>query len=97
MKNHEENDCYRKKTSYKEYTKNVTENVICNKLFITKISNQEHDSKTFIADSGATPHMVNSEENMTNLNNAETQVAVRDRRTLTGVNVEIGMATRDMT
>ena len=52
--------------------------------FIMKMSNQNHESKTFIVDSGATSHMVNSEENMTNLRDAETRVTIGDTRTLTG-------------
>ena len=36
----------------KESAYNVTGDVICNKLFITKTSNQEHERETFIADSG---------------------------------------------
>ena len=37
----------------------------------------------FIVDSGATSHMVNLEENMTNLKNAKTRVTVRDCKTIT--------------
>ena len=62
---------YNKKKAEKEYKKNVTEYVIYNKLFIAKTSNQEHDKENFIADFVATSHMVNSEENMTNLKNNE--------------------------
>ena len=69
--------------SGKRIYKNVTENVVYNELFITKISNKEHDREIFIADSGAMSHMVNSEENITNLKNAETRVTVGDRKTLT--------------
>ena len=49
-------------------------------MFIAKTSNQEHDSKIFIADSGATAHMVNSEENMTNLKDAKTRVTIGNSR-----------------
>ena len=41
--------------------------------------------------------MVNSEENMTNLNNDEKRVTVRDSRTLTRENVSIVMDTREVT
>ena len=37
----------------------------------------------FITDSGATPHMVNLEENMTNLKDNETKFPIGDRKTLT--------------
>ena len=63
---------------------NVTEDVICDKIFIMKILNKEHDRKKCIVDSSATSHMINSEENMTNLKNTETRVTVGDSRTLTG-------------
>ena len=49
-----------------------------------KTSNQNHDSETFIADSGTPSLMVNPEENMTNLKDAKTRVTVGDSRTLTG-------------
>ena len=55
-----------------ESTNNVTEEVIYNKIFIAKISNQSHDKETFIVDSNSTSHMVNSEENMTNFKDAKT-------------------------
>ena len=45
----------------KESANNVTGYVVYNELFIPKKSNQEHSREMFIADSGATPHMVNSE------------------------------------
>ena len=41
--------------------------------------------------------MVNSEENMTNLKDAETRVTVGDSRALTGENVAIYIAIRDVT
>ena len=56
-----------KKKVEKESANNVTEDVVYNELFIAKTSNQGHASETFIPDSGATSHMVNLEENMTNL------------------------------
>ena len=68
----------------KRIHKNVTEEVIDKKLFIIKKPNQDHEGETFIADSGAISHMVNSEENMANLNNSETQVTVGDSINLTG-------------
>ena len=46
-----------------------------------KMRNQKYDSDRFIADSGATSHMVNSEENMTNLKDTETRVTIGDSRT----------------
>ena len=57
--------------------------MVYDEIFIAKISKQEHDSETFILDSGATSHMVNTEENITNLTIAETRVTVGDSRTLT--------------
>ena len=48
-----------------------------------KTSNKDHDNENFIADSGATSHMVNSEEKITNLKNVETQVTVGDSITIT--------------
>ena len=45
---------------------------IGNGIFIKKTSNQENNRETFIADSGATSHMVKLEENMKNLNDSET-------------------------
>ena len=65
MSNHEEKDVYKKKRP-KNSTKNVTEEVIYNELFITKIPNQKYYSKIFITDCSSMLHMVNSEENMTN-------------------------------
>ena len=47
-----------------------------------KTTNQNHDIEIFIAYFGATSHMVNSEENMTNLKNAKTRVTVGDCRIL---------------
>ena len=41
-----------------------------NYLF-AKTSNQKHDIKIFITDYGATSHMLNSEDNMTNLKDTE--------------------------
>ena len=65
-------------------------------MFIAKTSNQDHDSETFITDSGATSYIVNLEENMTNLKDAETQVTIGDSRTITKKNVVIGTAIRDV-
>ena len=96
MNNNEDKDCYRKKNMEEEYSNKFTEDVIYNTLFIVKSSNQEHDSKIFIVDSGAISHMVNLEENMTNLYNFETRVTIGDSITLTGTNLEIGIAIRDM-
>ena len=42
-------------------------------------------------------HMVNSEDNMTNLNNAETGVTIGDSRTFTGKNVVIGTSIINVT
>ena len=61
-----------------------TEDVIYEKLFIMKTSNQDHDGEKLIADSGATSHMVNLEENMTNLKDSKTRVTVGDSRIITG-------------
>ena len=41
--------------------KNFTEEIIYDKLFFATTSNQQHDRETFIADSGATSHVVKSE------------------------------------
>ena len=49
------------------------------------MSNQKHDSETFIADSGATSHILNLEENMKNLKDAKTQVTVGDSRRPSGI------------
>ena len=46
-------------------------------------------------DSGATAHMVKTEENMMNLKNSEIKFTVGDIRTLAGGNVAIGTAIRD--
>ena len=48
------------------------------------MSNQKYDSETFITDSSAIPHVVNSEEKMTNLKDVETPVTAGDSRTITG-------------
>ena len=61
----------------------VPEDVIQDKLFIIKTSNQDHDSEAFIVDSSAMPHMVKPEENMTNLKDTKAKVIVRDSITLT--------------
>ena len=58
--------------------------MIRDRLFIAKFSSQKNYGKTFIANSGATSHMVTTQENMTNLRNAGTQVNVGDSGTLTG-------------
>ena len=50
---------------------------------MVKKSNQEHDSKVIIADSGTTSYMVNLEENTTNLKNSKTRFTVGDRKTTT--------------
>ena len=63
--------------------KNVREDIIYQKLFIMKTSNEEHYSETFIADPGAKSHMVNSEGNVMNLKDYKTRVTVGDSRTLT--------------
>ena len=52
-------------------------------MFIAKTSKQECDIENLIADSVATSHMVNSEENMTNLKNDETRVTIGDIRNIT--------------
>ena len=58
--------------------------MLYDELYIAKTSNQEHDSEIFIADSGATSHMVNLENNMTNLKDTETKVTIGDCKNLTG-------------
>ena len=81
MKNREEKDFYKRKRR-KYSAKNVTEDVVYDELFISKTSDMEHDRKMFIADSGVMSHMVNSEENITNLKDSETRVTVGDSRTI---------------
>ena len=76
MNNKEEKHFYRRKKAEKEYANNVTEYVIYNEPFMKKKPNQEHYSETFIAESGATSHMVNPEEKMMNLKDAKTRVTV---------------------
>ena len=49
-----------------------------------KCSSQKYDRKTFIMDFGATSHMVNPEEHMENLCDAETHIAIEDSGILTG-------------
>ena len=73
MKNHKDNDWYKKEKVEQESAKKATEDVIYNKLFIRKNVNPNQDSKTFIADSGATSHVLNLKENMKNLKNTKTQ------------------------
>ena len=51
--------------------------------FLKKL-NKEHDSVIFIVDSGATSHMVKSENYITKLKDTRTRVTIWDRRTLTG-------------
>ena len=51
----------------------------------------------FIAHSGATSHMVNSEENTTNIKDAKTELAIGYCKTLTEKNVVTGMAGRNVT
>ena len=43
MKNQEENYCHKNKKVGKESSNNVTEYVIYDELFITKIANQDHE------------------------------------------------------
>ena len=54
MKKHEERDFHKKTKT----ANSVTEDIIYDKLFVVKTSNQEHGRKTFIADCGATSYMV---------------------------------------
>ena len=63
---------------WKIISKKITEEVIYGELFITKILNQKYDSWTVITDSVAMSQMVNMEENMTNLHDAETRVTIGD-------------------
>ena len=76
MNNNKEKDCYKKKKAGKEYENNVTESIVCNKLFTAKTSNQKHDKGIFIADSGATSHMVKSENYITKLKDTKTRVTI---------------------
>ena len=78
MNNHEEKVCYKKKKSEKESANNITEDIVYNELFVAKTSNKEHDRKIFIVDCGSTSHIVNSENNMTNLKDIKTKVTVSD-------------------
>ena len=52
-------------------------------MFIAKMSNQNYDINKFIVDFGATSHMINSEENMTNHKDSEILSTKGDSRTLT--------------
>ena len=83
-RNPEEKDCHKNKNAKKGSENNVKEDAVYDELFIAKTSNQEHDSETFIADYGATSHMLNLEENTTNLKDAQKRVTIGDSRTLTG-------------
>ena len=84
MNNHEEKYCYRKKRAEKVSANIITEDVFYDEIFIAKTSNQEYDSKIFIVDSGSISHMVNSEDNMTNLKETKTKFTVGYRKTITG-------------
>ena len=59
INNHERKYCYKKKYAVKESENNITEDIIYNKFFIAKTSNQKYNSKTFITNSSATSHMLN--------------------------------------
>ena len=75
---------------------NAAENLIYKEIFIAKMSNPNHDNETYIADSGSMSHMVNLEENMIKLKDAETQFTVEHSRTLTRKNVAISTSIRDV-
>ena len=45
MNNNEEEDCYRNKKTEKQSADSVTEDVICDKTFIAKKSDQEYDNQ----------------------------------------------------
>ena len=80
MNNHKEKDFCMNKKAQKESSKNVTGYVIYNKLAIRKTSNQEHYSKKSITDSGATSHMLNLEEKMTNLKGFKIRVTTGESK-----------------
>ena len=61
------------------------------------MSNQNYDSKIFIADYGAASHMVRSEENITSLKDIQKRVTIGNSRKLTGKHLEVGTAIRDIT
>ena len=42
--------------------KKVTEDIVYDELFIAKKSNLDHDIETFVMDSRATSHMINSDD-----------------------------------
>ena len=84
MNNHKENDCHKRKKSKKDAKNSVTEEVVHDKLYIAKGSSNKYDSNTFIPDSGVTSHMITTEENISNLCNAEARVTIGDSITLTG-------------
>ena len=65
----------------KKTANNITEDIIYHKLFILK---NQTKSMTAKKDSGAMSHIVKFEQNMTNLNIAETRIAIGDSITLTG-------------
>ena len=52
MNNHKEKDCYKNKKAKKESENNITTDVVYNELLIKKTSNQDHNSETFIPESG---------------------------------------------
>ena len=60
------------------------------------MSNKNHDRKTFIVDSGAMSHMVNSEEKTTKLKDTKIKVTIGDSRTLTRKNLVIGTDIREV-
>ena len=80
----------------KEYSNKITLEKIHGELFITKCSNQEYDSKTFIVDSGAMYNMVTKEENMSTVQNAERLVTVGDSGIFIVTHVVIHMATSNI-
>ena len=58
---------------------------------------QQIRQQKFIANSGAMSNMVTTENNMSNLSNADTEITVRESVTVTRKNVLIGMDTMNVT
>ena len=75
-----------KKKTQKDSANIIAKEVIYKELFIARTSNQKYDREKFIANSGATSHLMSSEENMMKPNNAEIKVTIRDSRILTSTN-----------
>ena len=72
--NCKEKYCHKKEKSKKEST-NITKEIF---HYYCLLKNFKHKiwQKIFIADLNATPHIVNTDESMTNIENFETQITI---------------------